>query len=232
MALSKGLKHVEIFQGLSDQDLEQVQQSLRHTRYKRGQYIYAEGRACDTAYFVDEGLVKLFKIDSKGRENVIDILGQGSLFPRVGLFDRGPYFNTAEALVNTSVFTVKREKLDDWLEQYPSIRRKTLEVFGKTVRELQLTLQEISVLDARDRLIELIYRLVEKHGRAVDGDIHMKMPITHTEMAHMVALSRESVNRIWNDLRRDGVITGDKDEWIISKQWFEDKKTYHHVTSI
>jgi CRP/FNR family cyclic AMP-dependent transcriptional regulator len=47
-----------------------------------------------------------------------------------------------------------------------------------------------------------------------DG-IHVKLPVTHGEMAHMIGLTRESVNRIRNQLRREGVISGDRDEWIL-----------------
>ena len=45
--------------------------------------------------------------------------------------------------------------------------------------------------------------------------------ITHTEMARMIALSRESVNRAWNEFRREGIIVGDKDDWIVSREWFD-----------
>lgn len=53
-----------------------------------------------------------------------------------------------------------------------------------------------------------------EHVYSADG-MHVKLPITHGEMTHMVGMARKPINRIWNHLRRDGVLSGERDTWVL-----------------
>ena len=86
---------------------------------------------------------------------------------------------------------------------------------GKRILQLQSKLQEIALFDSHDRVVALIRHLAEEHGQQQSDGVHLKLPVTHSEMARMIGMTRESVNRVWNQLRRDGGLEGDKDEWLL-----------------
>lgn len=54
---------------------------------------------------------------------------------------------------------------------------------------------------------------MHRHTKAYG--VHVKLRITHSEMAHMIGMTREFVNRVWTQLRRDGVLSGARNEWVL-----------------
>ncbi len=215
------LHHMVLFRDLTDAEFAQLAKLVIVHPCARGEYIFMEGQAREFVYFVKRGLVKIFKVDAEGRENIVNILGAKAMFPHAGLFDDSPYPGTAEALVDGVLYAISIYKFEELLQQHPDMMRKMLRVLGHMILRLQTKLQEVSVFDAKERVGALLWHLVDEHGRAGADGIHLSLPITHTEMARMIALSRESVNRTWNEFRREGIIEGDKDDWIVSREWFD-----------
>ncbi len=215
------MRRMVLFHDLTDAEFAQLAKLVTVQRCARGDYIFMEGQAREFVYFIKRGLVKIFKVDAEGRENIVNILGAKAMFPHAGLFDDSPYPGTAEALVDGVLYAISIYKFEELLLQHPDMMRKLLRVLGRMILSLQTKLQEVSVFDAKERVEALLWHLVDEHGRPDKDGIHLSLPVTHTEMARMIALSRESVNRTWNEFRREGIIVGDRDDWIVSREWFD-----------
>ena len=67
-------------------------------------------------------------------------------------------------------------------------------------------MQELTFQDVRHRICSILLRLAEAHGTARDGAVVLHLPVTHQDLAAMAGTTRESVNRMLNDLRRRGVL--------------------------
>ncbi len=214
------LRNIDLFHDLTDEELTRVNSITTRHHYDRGEYIFMEGQTREAVYFVERGLVKVFKVDSEGREHIVSILGATQMFPHVGLFDDSPYPGTAEVISSSTLLAVRSKPFEELLLDNPGIMRKLMKVLGRKILQLQGKLHELAVYDTHDRVSALLRHFVEEHGQILTDGIHLKLPVTHAEMAQMIGSSRESVNRIWNEFRRKGVLSGDKDEWIISKEWY------------
>ena len=210
------LKDIELFRDLNDLELQRVQSlAVEHT-FRRGVYIFMEGQERDAVFFIQRGLVKVFKVDEEGREHVVNILGRSAMFPHVGFFDHSPYQGTAQAMEDSILFAILSSKFEALLTEYPSIAFKVMRVMGGKILQLQAKLQELATFDARDRVVALLRHLADEHGAPQDDGIHVPISVTHSDLAHMIGMTRESVNRIWNQLRREGLIVVNKDEWVLS----------------
>ncbi|MBX6352389.1 MAG: Crp/Fnr family transcriptional regulator [Thermoflavifilum sp.] len=210
------LKEIELFRGLTEDELRKVATLATEHRVPRGAYVFMEGEDRQAVYFIRRGLIKIVKVDEEGREHIVNILGAGEMFPHVGFFQEGPYPASAQAMETSLLLAIRNAAFDALLMEHPDIARKVMRVMGSKILQLQAKLQELAVYDSRERVIALIRHFVDEHGtRHPDGTATFRLPVTHAEMAHMVGLTRESVNRIWNQLRRDGILTGDKDQWTV-----------------
>lgn len=174
-----------------------------------------EGHEREWVFFIRHGLIKVLKVDEEGREHIVNILGRGQMFPHVGFFQDGPYPGTGQAVEPTTLLSIRCLQFDALLMEFPDITRKVMRVMGERILMLQAKLQELAIFDAHDRVIALLRHIAEEHGHDKPDGVHVKLPITHGEMAHMIGMTRESVNRVWNQLRRDGVLSGERDEWVL-----------------
>lgn len=209
------LREIELFRDLTAEELQRVHALAAERRFERGEYVFMEGQEREAVYFIRRGLIKIFKVDEEGREHIVTILGAGQMFPHVGFFQEGPYPGTAQAMEKSVLLAIRTAAFDALLVEYPDIARKVMRVMGQRILQLQEKLQELAVFDSRERVVALIRHFAEEHGEVRPDGVHLRLPVTHGEMAHMVGMTRESVNRIWNQLRREGALTGERDEWIV-----------------
>ncbi|QQE80997.1 Crp/Fnr family transcriptional regulator [Alicyclobacillus sp. SO9] len=213
------LRSIELFKELNDMQLESIEALTAEHTYERGEYVFMEGQTRESVYFVRKGLVKVFKVDEEGREQIVNIIGAKQMFPHVGFFDSSPYPGTAEALTSCTLFSIRSSSFENLLSDHPDIVQKVMKVMGKKILQLQAKLQELALYDAHQRIQALMSHFAEEHGREEDDGVHIQLPVTHADMAQMVGMSRESVNRILNQFRREGVLRGTREEWVINSDW-------------
>ncbi|MGZ4107194.1 MAG: Crp/Fnr family transcriptional regulator [Tumebacillaceae bacterium] len=215
------LRSVEFFSELPDLEVQAIGEKLIERNVNRGEFVFMEGEDREYVYFVLRGLIKVFKVDEEGRELIVNILGAGQMFPHVGLFEYAPYPGTAEALVQSSMLAMRVEDFVALADSNPIVMRKLMKVLEKKIKHLQKKLHELALLNSQERVEALLCHFAEEYGeRSADG-ILLRLPVTHSEMAQMIGIRRESVNRVWNQLRKDGVLRGDKDVWVVATDWFE-----------
>jgi len=130
-------------------------------------------------------------------------------------FTDDPYPGTAQAVEDSDVLAIGCAAFDRLLMDDALIARKVMRVMGERIVQLQTKVQELSISNSHERVLTLLRHLIEEHGRTQHDGVHLRLSITHSEMAMMIGMTRESVNRVWNELRRAGVITGDRGEWIV-----------------
>lgn len=209
------LREIPLFKDLTQTELDRVFNLASEHAYDRGETVFMEGEEREAVFFIRRGLVKVLKIDEEGREHIVNILGKGQMFPHVGFFQDAPYPGTAQVMEPSVLLSIRCQQFDALLTDYPDIARKVMRVMGERILMLQAKLQELALFDSHDRVIALLRHFAEEHGTVQADGIHVELPITHGEMAHMTGMTRESVNRVWNQLRRDGVVSGERDAWVL-----------------
>jgi CRP/FNR family cyclic AMP-dependent transcriptional regulator len=219
------LRDFELFKDLTTEELEHVHDLAVERSYGRGEYVFLEGQERESVYFICRGLIKILKVDEEGREHIVNILGKGQMFPHVGFFQDSPYPGTAQVMETAALLAIRCAEFDALLMERPDIMRKLMRVMGDKIIQLQGKLQQLAVFDAPERVIALLRHFAEEYGQPGPDGIYVKLPVTHGEMAHMIGMTRESVNRVWNQLRRDGILTGERDEWVLHMEQLDG----HHV---
>lgn len=209
------LREITLFKDLTEEELSRVHNLAIERAYAKGEYVFMEGQEREEVFFIRRGLIKVIKVDEEGREHIVNILGRGKMFPHVGFFQDSPYPGTAQLMEPSVLLSIRRNQFDALLTEYPDIARKVMHVMGERILNLQAKLQEVALFASHERVIALLRHFAEEHGVARPDGIYVRLPITHEEMAHMIGMTRESVNRVWNQLRRDGVLKGQRDEWTL-----------------
>ena len=209
------LQEIILFKDLTDEELRKVHNLASEHKVAKGEFVFMEGEDREAVYFIRRGLIKVFKVDEEGREHIVNVLGAGQMFPHIGFFQDTPYPGTAQAIQPGTLLSIRCNQFDALLVESPEITRKVMRVMGNRILQLQAKLQELALFDSRERVVALIRHFADEQGQRKPDGTHLVLPITHGEMAQMIGMTRESVNRIWNQLRRDGVLEGDKDTWVV-----------------
>lgn len=209
------LKNVPMFRDLSEEELQGVAVAAIERSYERKTIVFHEGAEKEAVFFVEEGLVKTFKTDENGHEQIMSFLKAGDMFPHTGLFHADPYPATAEAIVPTRLLAIPVKAFERQLLLHPAMAMKIMRVMSEKISELQGKLQALTGQDVQDRGLSFLLKLAEHYGTARGGEVHIEVPMTHQDIANVIGTTRETVNRLLNQLRKDGILETDRSGIVI-----------------
>lgn len=213
--ISQFLLRLPLFQDLSPLEMERVEEITISRFVSKKGIIFAEGEEKEAVFFIQEGLVKTYKTDENGHEQIVSFLKKDDMFPHTGFFHKHPYPATAEAIIDTQLVAIPVQKFEQLLLNTPEIAIKMMRVMGNKIRELQEKLQFLTGQDVKNRVISFLLMLAEQHGENKDSKVIINLPMTHMEFANSVGTSRETVNRLLNQLDKEGLIKVDRNRIVI-----------------
>ncbi|GAA0324781.1 Crp/Fnr family transcriptional regulator [Bacillus carboniphilus] len=209
------LKDVPLFNGLNEEDLHLIAQITSKRKYKKKANVFMEGETREAVFFIESGVVKSYKVDEDGNEQVISILQSGDMFPHVGFFDESPYPATVEVVREAELLVIRIDDFDQLIIRQPQMAVKVMKVMGQKILHLQQRLQDFISKDVQHRLTHSLVRLAREYGEVRKQGTYVSLPITNQDFANMVGTSRESINRIINHFKREKLMDSDRHGFLI-----------------
>jgi CRP/FNR family cyclic AMP-dependent transcriptional regulator len=159
-----------------------------------------EGQPAAGLYVVREGRVRIFKTSSRGKEQVLIVLGPGETFNDVPVFDGGPNPACVQAAApGTSVCMVPTSVIMDLLATNSRITTNIVHVLAGRLRHLTTMVEDLSF----HHITERVAKLLLTESAAAGGPISL----TQERMATRVGTAREVVSRALRTLEQQGAIT-------------------------
>lgn len=210
------LKKCFLFSELTDQQLADVAAIVRDRSYQPGQFVFIEGEPGEALFILKQGLIKLTKRTEDGREHILHFVNPGEVFAEVVLFDeKGSYPATAEVQQDTVVGVIRNSDMTALISSNSEIAVSLLAFMARRLRQAQDRSMNLALNDVRRRLVFILLDLASEHGTLTDQGIVLNLALTHQELANMVGTSRESANRIINDLKKSGALETNRQQIII-----------------
>ncbi|MBR2564513.1 MAG: Crp/Fnr family transcriptional regulator [Paenibacillus sp.] len=209
------LQQFPIFQDLSPEELKQIEEIAISRSMNKKTVIFSEGSEKEAVFFIRTGIVKAYKTDENGHEQIVSFLKTGDMFPHTGFFNAHPYPATAVAITPTSLLAIPVKSFERLMLSTPAIAIKIMRVLGDKIRELQDKLQVLSGQDVRNRVLSFLLMLAEQHGLQQGDKIVINLPMTHQEFANSIGTTRETANRLLNQLAKDEFLEVDRSRIII-----------------
>ena len=98
MNIKNSLSQVDLFNGLSSGQLDDVARIVTLREYNKGEIVFLDGDAAVGFYMVAAGRVKVYKVSPDGKEQIMHIFGTGQPFAEVPVFAGSHYPANAEAM--------------------------------------------------------------------------------------------------------------------------------------
>lgn len=209
------LRGIPLFRGLSEDELNKADQLLIRRDMLDRMVVYMQGDPLEYIYFLVSGRVKIYRTDEQGREQIVHILQEGDMFPRVGFFNTEMYHNHCVMIEKGLLLALPRKRFRSLLESTPTLSLKLLSFMDTEINDLQGRLQEVVMNDAFGRIVYLLSRLSKSHGVPNGNRIRIDVPFTNQDLANMVGTSRETVNRTFSQLKKQSVLEITSDHYII-----------------
>ncbi|MDT9599904.1 Crp/Fnr family transcriptional regulator [Sphingosinicella rhizophila] len=167
------------------------------------QCLFHEGDPAQLVYSITSGSLKLYRLLPDGRRQIAAFPQAGDF---LGLTLEKVHAYTAEALEPVEYCRFPRQRFDAFVDEHPEMGR---ELYLMAAHELAAAREQMVLLGrktARERLASFLLTLFDRaRCRNADWEI-VRLPMTRTDIADHLGLTKETVSRTFTSLRRTEMI--------------------------
>ena len=197
------IKNAPLFNGLPEQYLEDLRQIAHEKSYTRGATIFLDGDDGNGFYVVLEGKVKISKISSEGKEQILHIFGTGEPIGEVPVFTGTPFPANAQALSKSVLAFFPKKKFIALIDSNPSLALNMLAVLSKRLRQFTVQVENLSLKEVPERLAAYLLFLSKEQ----ENTDEVTLPISKGQLASLLGTIPETLSRIFSKMSAGGLIT-------------------------
>lgn len=218
------LQKFTIFKDLTSAEMSPIIELAQSRTYKKGTHIFFQDDPLTNVYFIDQGAVKIYKNDLHGKEQIVNILNPGQMFPHQGFFRQDNCPANAEVAADAKLIYIPIHLFEKFLYNNPGTSVKLFKVLGDLIVDLQKRLEEQILHNTFDQIVMLLLRLLNTHGSKLDQEsITLHTHFTNQELANMIGSSRETVGRTLSQLKKLEIVTTNaKGDLVVNKKRLEE----------
>lgn len=189
--------------GLSSQGLSSLLAIRGNIRADVHETIFREGDSADHVFSVVNGAVKLSKLMSDGRRQIIGFLFSGDFF---GFSPIATYGYTAEAISGTTLCRFSESRLRTVLEKNSELERRLRRVLVQELSFAQEQMLLLGRMTAREKVAHFLLMLSRRAQARGETGATVPVPMSRLDMADYLGLTIETVSRTLTAMKKEGLI--------------------------
>ncbi|MGX5816879.1 Crp/Fnr family transcriptional regulator [Chitinophaga lutea] len=195
-----------ILSGLSADDQELLMAHRLEQVYEKGENIFREGGFAQGIFYIIEGKIKKFKVDSNGKEQIIYVANAGELMGYHAVLAEDRYPDSAAALEKSKVAFIPKEDFLAILDRSPVLSRRLLKTLSHEFAVLANAVSLFAQKPARQRLAVQLIVLREKYKVDFSPGMPVTITMSRDDLASLVGTTKENVVRMLTELKEEGIV--------------------------
>lgn len=180
----------------------------RFFEVEKDTYLFREGMDAEELYIILSGKVEISKISNEGKVLTLRICGTNEICGELTLFTDAPkYLLSAKVIEDAKVAAIKKDVLELEMFNNSKLAFEFMKYMSDHFRKTQTKFRDLVLIGRRGALISTLIRMSNSYGVQKDDGILIDLPLTNQELANFCGTSRESANKILNDLKRERIIS-------------------------
>ena len=159
MEIRQHLSQVDLFKGLTVEQLDAIARIVSEKKYKRGQLIFSDGDEGTGFYLVIKGRVKIYKLSPDGKEQIMHIFGPGQPFAEVPVFEGSRYPANAETMDSCELYFFPKKGFVSLIQENPSLAMNMLASLSQRLKQFSHLIEILSLKEVPGRLASYLLYL-------------------------------------------------------------------------
>ncbi|MEF3305390.1 Crp/Fnr family transcriptional regulator [Paenibacillus sp. GYB003] len=204
----KYLSRIDLFRGLSGEELRQLNAFTPMHTCKKGTVVASPHLERKALYLIKAGKVRLYKLTEDGKELTLDLLRTGHIFGDMTSF-RTETRMFAVTMEDSVICSIDREQFQTIIGEKPGLALAYIDIVTARLKEVEEWLEYMAYGSVRKRLLFLLNKLSAKFGAGGEDEPEwgrLQVELTHQELASMTGSMRETITPLLNRLVSEGVL--------------------------
>jgi CRP-like cAMP-binding protein len=190
---------------------------------KKGQSLFEEGETLNGIYCIKDGVCKLSKLSSNGKDQIIKLVKPGELLGQRSMISEESANLSAVALEDMEVCFVPKAEILQFFTQNNDFSMDVMRTICGDLKEADDHMVNMAQKTVKQRLAETLLYLEDTFGSNEDGTI--RLLLSREELAGMIGTATESCIRLLSEFNKKGYI-----DIVGKKILLKDKTTLKKIT--
>lgn len=171
---------------------------------KKGEVIFEEGDHLDGIFCVKDGVCKLSKLSSNGKDQIVKLVTKGELLGQRSLISEEPTNLSAIALEDMTVCFVPKNQVMDFFNENNKFSLTMMKNVCHDLKEADNVLVNLAQKSVKERLAATLLYLHDTFG--VNDDESLKLHLSREEISSIIGTATESCIRLLSEFNKNGWI--------------------------
>lgn len=199
-----GRQGIHVF--LNDDQFALLQTIMTWKKVKAGNTLFMEGEEAGQLYYIHSGRIKLRKSTEDGKELILTIQRKGDVIGDFGGFGSEDYNSTAETADACEVGVIQVKELEGLIAKHGDLGLQFVKWYNLKQRIMESRFRDLLLYGKAGALASTLIRACNTCGTQDEDGITLSMKLNHTELGEMIGATRESVNRMLNSFKEQGIL--------------------------
>lgn len=199
------------FESLSADHLHWLANQCQRQTYAVDETVFLESEPSRGMWMIEQGRVKIYKVNPEGEEHIMHLLGPGNTFNEVATFDDGLNPANAGTLTEAAIWLLPAEALNHLLSIDNALAIKVVKLLANRVRNLVGQLEDLALYSVTIRLARFLLKQLEDPALSGPG-------VTRANIAAHLATQPETISRALRSLEQAQAIRFDRHRIIIADE--------------
>lgn len=201
------VRRVPVFKGLSDIEINQIENLVESMPYNKGQFVFREGEKSDALFVLNDGLIKLTQSSNVGKEHILRFLFPGDYFGQFALLQNKNNYVNAEVIEPSTVCLLHRKDFIPLLEKNTTLAYNFLLSMSEQLHHAEDWAAALHMLEVDKRLAKILLYFYSK-DKGLNSNVHF--PASKKEIAAMIGTTAETLSRKFNQFEELKLISVNK----------------------
>lgn len=202
MEITRAIASIPLFEGLPRSQIDDLAMIMVDQVFEKGQEIFTEGEQAEGFYVVISGRVKIYKVSTEGKEQILHIFGPGDPFGEVPVFTGERFPASAAALERSRIFFFPRDSFVRLIRRNPELALNMLAILARRLKRFAHMVENLSLREVPGRLAAHLLYL----SRMKEGATELTLDISKTQLASLLGTIPETLSRILTRMKKRGLI--------------------------
>lgn len=171
---------------------------------KKGDPIFEEGEVTNGIYCIKDGVCKLSKLSSNGKDQIVKLVKPGELLGQRSMISEEPANLSAVALEDMEVCFIPKNEIIQFFNQNNQFSMNLMKTICGDLKDADDHMVSLAQKNVKERLAGTLIYLDENFGNDTDGALRLQL--SREELAGIIGTATESCIRLLSELKKSGLI--------------------------
>lgn len=190
---------------LTKEELIRVSTCKTSDFIKKGEILFDEGDHINGVFCIKDGICKVTKMSSNGREQIVKLIKKGDLLGERSLISQEASNLKATAINDMEICFIPKEEIIKDLKSNTNFTMSILKDMAVSLKEADNVIVDMAQKTVRQRLAETLLHLNKTYG-SDDTETPLDIQLSREDIANIIGTATESAIRLLSTFKKEKLI--------------------------